>query len=177
MTNRQIMLSALKKYVIFDLLDKGFQGKYPDYKRVCYNYIEMICFQTNKWGGSFLVETSVVFPNAKNTNIISCSGAEENIEIVNVSCTNERYRLDGMFDGEFYYSDVYKKEIKTGLFKRPQIIYESCLNKEDAPDIFDGYKCVQQFDKDVAIEICNEINKQLTDAFLWMKNFEKVNLN
>ncbi len=178
MTNRQIMHSALKKYVFPKLLSNGFEGKYPDFKRVFDDYIELISFQTNKWGGSFRIETSVVFPKAKKNNLISCSGSMDDKENITVSCTSERYTLDGMF-GEtfFYYCDVYVLKEKRRLFKPQQIKYDGASNENDVQMLRAwGYKLFKEFDSDVAVKICDLINTQLEDAFLWMKDFEKKKL-
>ncbi len=168
MTNRQTMISALNKYVIPDLKVKGFEGKFPDFKKVCEDYIEMIYFQTNKYGGSFIIEVSVVFPKSeKHHNFISQSEYDDlsDINNIDVSYTNHRYRTDGMFDGWFYYSDVYRNNYNGW--------YENVSNREKSVDLINnGYECVQYFNENTAAEICKEINKQLESAFKWMKDFE-----
>ena len=99
MTNRQIMLKVLNKNVIPSLLEQGFTGKHPHYRREKDNCIEFISFDTNKWGGSFTIEVSAIFPDSKFTNCLDDTLAED------VWGTSNRYRLDGLLDGWFYYDD------------------------------------------------------------------------
>lgn len=99
MTNRQIMLKALNKSVIPKLLEQGFAGKYPHYRREKDDCIELISFDTNKWGGSFNIEVSAIFPNSEFTNCLGDTISE------NVWGTSNRYRLGGTPDGWFHYVD------------------------------------------------------------------------
>lgn len=165
MRNRDIMLNALNSTVVKELKSQGFTGKYPHFKREKKNCIELISFQTNKYGGSFTVEVSAIFPDSKVTNLI-----DENIEIskANVFCTNERYRLKGMFDGWFYYSDVYRM---------PQGFYHNVLEKEkDTFNPSDDWELLQAFDELVAEEISEEISLQLDDAFDWLFKLESKSI-
>lgn len=164
MRNRDIMLNALNSTVVKELKSQGFTGKHPHFKREKKNCIELISFQTNKYGGSFTVEVSVIFPDSKVTNLI-----DENIEIskANVFCTNERYRLKGMFDGWFYYSDVYRM---------PQGFYHNVPEKEkDTFNPSDEWELLQAFDELAAEEICEEVSLQLADAFDWLLKIESKN--
>ncbi|MBR2414877.1 MAG: DUF4304 domain-containing protein [Clostridia bacterium] len=169
MANRDIMLSALKEITFPILFKQGFTGKYPHFRRKSDNCIELVSFQTNKYGGSFTVEISAVFPNEKNKNYNLYDGVTE--ETFGTEATNKRYRLPGMFDGWFYYRDVYRK--RSLLFGN---LY-TAVSEKKANDFIvpKGYKLVQKFDKNTAIQICNEINKQLTKSEKWLKNFEKQN--
>ncbi len=169
MANRDIMLSALKEITFPILFEQGFTGKYPNFRRKLDNCIELVSFQTNKYGGSFTVEISAVFPNGKNKNYELHDVVTE--ETIGTDATNQRYRLPGMFDGWFYYRDVYRKH--TLFFGN---IYTDVPEKEMNDFVPPkGYKLVQKFNKNTAIQICNEINKQLTTAEKWLKNFEKQN--
>lgn len=161
MTNRQIMLKVLNKNVIPKLLEQGFTGKYPDFRREKDDCIEFIGFQTNKWGGSFTIEVSAIFPNSKHTNCLGDLVAED------VTGTEERYRLDGMFDGWFYYSDVYLVDKN----------FYTNINEKEAETFIPPthYKIVQKFSPEVAENICDEINNQFKKAFIWLVKFEKNN--
>ena len=99
MTNIQIMLKALNKNVIPKLLEQGFIGKYPHFRREKEECVEFISFDANKYGGSFTVELSAIFPNSEYTNYLDDTVAE------NVWGTSNRYRLDGMLDGWFHYDN------------------------------------------------------------------------
>lgn len=169
MTNIQIMKKHLESKVIQPLCDQGFIGKYPHLKRKAENCTELITFQTNKYGGSFTVEVSAVFPNSEKKNYaLSDSLTEDKLTVWN---TNERYRLKGMYDGWFHYNDVYAKII-LGFGKH----YVDISEKNKDAVISKGYKLVQKFDEKTADQICDEINKQLIKAFKWMRKLEKNNL-
>lgn len=167
MANREKMLSALKEHTFPLLKDQGFTGKYPNFRRKLDNCIELISFQTNKFGGSFTVETSAIFPNSPNTNYTLSEGVTE--ATLDVGATNKRYRLPGMYDGWFYYRDVYRK--RTLLFGS---VYYDVPEKEAAAfNPPKGYRLVQKFDEETAVQICNEIHRQLENAYKWLKDFER----
>ncbi len=125
------MRTALKKLVIPNLLEKGFVGEYPHYKKTYDDRIELLSFDTNKWGNSFTVEISTVFlPSSKRGNNFSDS-KNKDYNNATVWDTNYRYRLRGMFDGWFSYDDEF-------------------------------------YDK-----VCDEVNKQMEDAYKWWDLFYK----
>ena len=161
MTNRQIMLNVLNKKVIPFLIEQGFTGKYPNFRREKENCIEFIGFQANKWGGSFTVEVSAIFLNSKHNNCLGDLITED------VTGTEERYRLDGMFDGWFYYSDVYLVN---------KNYYEN-INEKQAEAFIppENYELVQKFTFEVAESICDEVNNQFVKAFKWLDKIEKNN--
>ena len=167
MANREIMLSALKKHTFPLLKELGFTGKYPNFRRKLDNCIELISFQTNKWGGSFTIEVSAIFPNGNNKNYELYEGVTE--ETFGVEATNHRYRLPGMFDGWFYYRDIYRK--RTLFFGS---IYYDVPEKEAATFVpAKGYKLVQKFDQNTAVQICAEINNQLNTAYIWLEKYKQ----
>ncbi len=167
MANRDLMLSALKEHTFPLLKEQGFTGKYPNFSRKLDNCIELISFQANKWGGSFTIEVSAIFPNSPDTNYTLYDGVTE--DTFGLDATNRRYRLPGMFNGWFYYRDVYRK--RTLFFGN---IYYDVPEKEAASFIPQrGYKLVQKFDKDTAVHICEEINGQFGRAYKWLENFKR----
>lgn len=167
MTNNEIMKSYLRKYVFPQLYEKGFTGKWPHFRRELDDCIELIVFETNKWGGSFRVEVSAVFPKCEKKNYWTWDGLTE--DQLNVWNTDERYCLKGMYDGWFYYHDLYSEYI-IGLGK----IYHTVSEKK-APEFVPPkrYKLVKKFNDETALEICNEVNKQFAKAFKWLYRFEK----
>ena len=167
MTNAQIMKKHLEAKVIQPLLDRGFTGKYPHFRKEDDDCIELITFQTNKYGGSFTVEVSAVFPNRDNKNFVMYEGLIA--DRLNVWNTNERYRLKGMYDGWFYYHDLYAKRIM-GLGKNFLSVSEKQKENFVAPK---GYKLVQEFQEDTAKMICDEVNIQLKKAFRWLEKLKK----
>ncbi len=170
MTNLALMKKYLQRKVISELESIGFHGKYPHYRREREDCIELISFQTNSWGGSFTVEVSVAFPSAESIedkNFYLYDGiTEKDITVWN---TMERYRLKGMFDGWFYYRDVYCTRV-LGLGKTYVDVAEKDVPMFKTPQ---GYKCVQTFDEETAEKICEEINRQLQSAFRWLEKFKK----
>lgn len=167
MSNREIMLSALKEHTFPALKENGFTGKYPNFRRDLGDRIELVSFQTNKRGGSFAIEVSAVFPNSENKNYELYEGMTN--ETFGVEATNKRYRLPGMFDGWFYYRDVYRK--RTLFFGA---VYHDVSEKESANFIPPkGYKLIQKFDEATAVQICKEINSQFDKAYKWLDHFQR----
>lgn len=167
MTNRDIMLTALKEHTFPLLKKQGFTGKHPNFRRKLDNCIELISFQTNKHGGSFTIEVSTVFPGSANPNYTLYEGVTE--DTFGVEATNKRYRLPGMYNGWFYYQDVYRK--RTLFFGS---IYYDVPEKEAAAFVpTKGYKLVKKFDKNVAVQICTEINKQFNKAYHWLEKYKQ----
>lgn len=167
MANRQIMLSALNEHTFPLLKKQGFTGKYPNFRRKTDNCIELISFQTNKWGGSFTIEVSAVFPGSADPNYTLYEGISE--DTFGVEATNRRYRLPGMYDGWFYYRDIYRK--RTLFFGS---IYYDVTEKDAATFVpTKGYKLVQKFDKNTAEQICAEINKQFNMAYNWLEKYKR----
>ena len=54
--NRVDMINALKKSVIPYLREYGFKGSFPHFRRQNEENIDLITFQFNRYGGSFVVE-------------------------------------------------------------------------------------------------------------------------
>ena len=167
MTNRELMKNHILSNVVSRLLENDFTGKYPHFRRVDRDCIELITFQTNKWGSSFTVEVSAIFPHAKDSN---CALESIDIEKVTVWNTNNRYRLKGMYDGWFYYQDLYAKRI-IGFGKDYLAVSEK--KKEDFV-VPKGYKLVQEFNEETAKNICNVVNIQLEKAYKWLEKFKKA---
>ena len=169
MANREIMLSALKKNTFPLLKEQGFIGKYPNFRRKLDNCIELVSFQANKRGGSFTIEVSAVFPGSADPNYTLYEGVTE--DTFGVEATNKRYRLPGMYDGWFYFRDIYRK--RTLFFGN---IYYDVPESHTADFVpTKGYKLVTKFDENTAAQICVEINKQLDAAYRWLKDFENRN--
>jgi len=53
---RDKMIAALKKIVVPTLRDMGFQGSFPNFRRVRDEQLDLLAFQFSQWGGSFVVE-------------------------------------------------------------------------------------------------------------------------
>lgn len=171
MSNLEIMKKELHQAVITPLLEQGFSGKWPHYRRIREKHIELLTFQISKYGGSFTVELSAVFPQQENKNYAGWD--ELSVDEVNVWHTDQRYRLKGMYDGWFYYRDLYQK--RKGLLGADYLdVSEKELHTFVPPK---GYQCVQHFDTQTAHQICECVNSQLKAGFAWLDRFVKRRLH
>lgn len=167
MSQSQKMRSALNKLVIPKLLERGFEGKYPHYKKIYDDRIELLVFDTNNWGNSFIVEISTVFlPSSKRKNNFSDS-KNKDYDNATVWDTNLRYRLKGMFDGWFYYTDVYQSTTNPEFFNA----VSETKAKTYVPTRYE--KLVQKADDEIYVKVCEEVNKQMENAYKWWELFYK----
>lgn len=169
MSQSSKMNDALKKNVIAPLQAMGFTGEFPHYRKVYDNRIELLVIEKNKWGNSFTIEISTIYPQreGEKRNYYDCG--EESLDDVNVWNTNLRYRLPGMFDGWFYYTDVYAKHVP--FFGKDYIAVSEKKKQDFCPA--KGYKQIQIADETIYERICNEVNKQMKKAFSWWKMMSK----
>lgn len=166
------MKKALNQTVIPALRRDGFTGRYPHFRRKLDNRIELLTFQTNKWGGSFRVEASVVYPDAegKQSNYlkISVDGKhdslrEEDDDSVSVWNTSFRYTFPGMFDGWFYFIDVYR-------YYDPNLrrfCYRAVGDKTGSTKPRGFVLHVWKDDETVYQRVCAELEKQMPGAYAW----------
>lgn len=89
MNQRKKMDLALKNIVVPVLREQGFKGSYPHFRRYNENNIDLITFQFNKWGGSFVVELAT----CPIEGITMSWGEKIPPNKVNAHHLNERYRL------------------------------------------------------------------------------------
>ncbi len=168
MSQSSKMNDALKKYVVAPLQTLGFAGEFPHYRKVYDNRIELFTVQKNKRGNSFTVEVSKIYPQREGDekNYIEW---RESIDDVTVWDTNLRYRLPGMFDGWFYYTDVYAKRIP--FFGNDYVAVSEKKKLDFHPA--KGYKQIQIADETIYEKICSEVNHQMKKAFSWWKKMSK----
>lgn len=168
MSQSQKMRNALSKYVIPDLTAKGFIGKYPHYKKIYEDRIELLCFETNKWGNSFKVEISTVFLCERKRDSNFYSGDFKTIENATVWDTNLRYRLKGMYDGWFYYTDLY-------IQKNNSITFYNAVSEDKAKNYIPAKNevLVQKADENIYRKVCEDVNDQMAKAFKWWDAFNK----
>lgn len=86
---RQMMDNALKKIVVPYLREQGFKGSFPHFRRKNDNNIDLITFQFNRWGGSFVVELTT----CPLEGIITHWGKEIPPNKVTAHDVNNRFRL------------------------------------------------------------------------------------
>ena len=92
MAYREEMIKEIKAKVVPELRTNGFTRSYPYFKRVKDDKIDLLAFQFNKWGGSFLMEISSAYPNREEyRNFDLCEG--ENLDKIEVAHTYARHRL------------------------------------------------------------------------------------
>lgn len=171
MTQRQKMLKDLKESVIPLLVQQGFYGKFPHYKRKVDNRIELLVFMTNKYGGSFNVEISTIFPDCEKVLSNYYTQEFETPDDITVYSTNKRYRLEGMFDGWFYYTDVYKSKEPLTRFKI--FDYYKSVSEQKSKNFIPNEKqvLVQRADDALYSRISSELNRQMKDAYDWWNKY------
>ena len=169
MSQSSKMRKAIDKYVIPHLTENGFVGEHPHYKKIYDDRIELLTFQNNRHGNSFTVEISTVFLDKKrDSNFYTWDF--ETAEEATVWSTNIRYRLKGMYDGWFYYTDVYRQKI--GSLTSYNAISET---KAKTYIPLKNEKLVQKADEDIYYKVCCEVNKQMKKAYKWWDAFHKNN--
>lgn len=172
MTQRQKMLKSLNETVIPALLQQGFDGKFPYYKRKKENRIELLVFMTNKYGGAFNIEISTIFLDCENEQSNFYTQAFEILDNVTVYSTNKRYRLEGMFDGWFYYTDVYKSIIPLTRFKTYNFF--EAVGEQKSKNFIPNKKhiLVQKADDCIYDKISSEVNRQMKNAYDWWNKYD-----
>jgi hypothetical protein len=86
---RKKMDDALKKVVIPFIREQGFKGSLPHFRRKNETNIDLITFQFNRWGGSFVVELATCSIEGVTTHW----GEKIQPNKVTAHDINERYRL------------------------------------------------------------------------------------
>lgn len=159
MTSKEQMRSALHQHTIPRLRKMGFTGRYPHFRRVREDCIELLSFQTNSYGGCFTVEVSAVFPGHAEPNYTLAEGAT--LEALTVFSTNRRYRLPGMYNGWFHYQDIYRRRF---------LFFTEYQASADAPG--KGFRLYQKFDSEQSLRICAAVDLQLEEAWDWLEHFK-----
>lgn len=65
---RDQMIAALREVVLPVLRDMGFTGSFPHFRRIRDTQIDLLTFQFNRHGGSFVVEASFCAPDGFTTS-------------------------------------------------------------------------------------------------------------
>ena len=89
MKSREKMQRALRNRVIPILRRQGFKGSFPHFRRANEQNIDLLTFQFNRWGGSFVVELASCPPEGMTMSW----GEKIPPNKVNAHHVNERYRL------------------------------------------------------------------------------------
>ena len=107
---RQNMTNSIKEIVVPYLREHGFKGSFPHFRRQHEDYIDLITFQFNRYGGSFVVELAICPADGVTTSW----GEEIPPNKVTAHDVSERHRLsenenDPAFDW-FVYEEAKSKE-------------------------------------------------------------------
>jgi hypothetical protein len=86
---RKLMSNAIKKVVVPFLREEGFKGSLPHFRRKNESNIDLITFQFNRWGGSFVIELATCPLEGVTTHW----GEQIPPNKVTAHDVNERYRL------------------------------------------------------------------------------------
>ena len=62
------MIAALREVVVPVLRDMGFSGSFPHFRRIRDWQIDLLTFQFNRYGGSFVVEVAFCAPDGFTTH-------------------------------------------------------------------------------------------------------------
>jgi hypothetical protein len=87
--DRKKMDIALNKVVLPVLRNQGFKGSIPHLRRTNENNIDLITFQYNRWGGSFVVELAI----SPIEGVTMYWGEQIPPNKVNAQHINKRFRL------------------------------------------------------------------------------------
>ena len=172
MSQSQKMKKALEENVIPKLTADGFVGKYPDYRRICEDHIELISFPQYKYGNAFCVLASVAYPNAEkakqNVNHHFFNG--ELSDLTADDCGDLRYYMKGNFGDRFYYTDVYLTYL-CGLTVEGVSEEKAKTYKRKWYELR-----VQKADESVYQKVCDKVNRQLPKVYKWWAKMNKKNL-
>ncbi len=107
---RTEMNNALKEIVVPVLRKIGFKGTFPHFYRERNQHVDLLSFQFNLNGGSFVAELSFAEPSRKNVYIYKETSANK----LRVSQTSKRLRL-GALDSD---TDNWFSFDSVGILKR-----------------------------------------------------------
>jgi len=87
--SRLLMIKALKKRVVPYLREHGFKGTFPHFRRQNEENIDLVTFQFNRYGGSFIVELTF----CGKDGVVTSWGKEIPANKVRGYNVNNRFRL------------------------------------------------------------------------------------
>jgi hypothetical protein len=132
---RRAMNDSLKNIVVPVLRKSGFKGTFPHFYRDTNGHVDLLTFQFNREGGSFVVEISYAEPGRENVYIYK----ETEVSKLRVSQTSKRFRLGARST----HSDNWFSFEPAGIFKRqpdpdPISFKVAALIEEQALPWWDG---------------------------------------
>lgn len=165
------MQEALIERVVPPLTEQGFSGEYPHYNRQMEDRIELLGFLDHKYGVGFNVEVSVVFPQRPKEQTNCSTHSFEPPEKATVFSTLKRFRLPGMYDGWFYFTDVYKT--KKRLSNTHTIESYEPVSEQRSKSFIPGMNqvLVQEAGEELFVSIADEVNNQMAEAYEWWRKY------
>ncbi|MCM3666268.1 DUF4304 domain-containing protein [Mesobacillus subterraneus] len=124
--DRKMMDTALKKIVIPILWDQGFKGSFPHFRKNN-DYIDLVTFQFNKWGGSFIVELAV----SPLEGITEPWGEHISPNKITAHHINKRHRLGAKSEEEDGIWFKFEKANSEGDYNQVAIRVLNLLNTSD----------------------------------------------
>lgn len=100
-SDRDKMISELKKIVVPELRNRGFKGSFPHFRRISEDKIDLMTFQFDRYGGGFVVEVGVCSPEG----FTHSWGEKVPPNKVTAHDLNNRLRLNKN-DGQWFRYDV-----------------------------------------------------------------------
>ncbi len=120
-SSRDEAIRYIKSIILPELRKIGFKGSYPHFRRENAEGYDLLSFQFNKYGGSFLMEMSVAYPQRaeyKNCYLLGIKPYEEEIKKIDTSNTYARHRVINQEDEWFHFTDdIVEDVIKTAWSK------------------------------------------------------------
>lgn len=171
MTQSQKMLDALMERVVPLLIQQGFSGEYPHFRREMSDRVELLGFLNHKYGVGFNVEVSVIFPKRPKAQSNYHTHVFESPDKATVFSTLKRHRLPGLFDGWFYFTDVYKTTKQLSATHTMES-YEP-VSEQRSQSFIPGrnQELVQKADDALYQRIADEVNSQLKEAYNWWEKY------
>lgn len=114
MDNRNKMISCIKEIIVPKLREWEFKGSYPHFRRANDEGFDLLSFQFNRYGGSFLIELSVAYPmraKYRNCYFVGNESLEKEIKKINTGNTFARYRVRNKKDEWFRYEMKNKEKV------------------------------------------------------------------
>ncbi len=101
---------AIKNIIVPVLKEHGFKGSFPHFRRKNENNIDLITFQFNRWGGSFVIELTI----CPLDGLTMYRGEEIKPNKMTAHDVNKRFRLGAKSQDEdgiwFNYEEAKTKE-------------------------------------------------------------------
>ncbi len=176
------MKLELMRTVVPGLRKAGFTGSFPHLRRLRGSKMELISFFSHSIdGGAFEVGASMVFLDAlgkKESNLFYPNAPIDPKKLV--WCDGRiRNGLPGVYDGAFYYVDVYSKDITftdAAAHRQISVKHYTAVTPKQWGYLADHlkanhYDLVQKADSGTFAKIAGEAARQMPELLLW---FDKM---